>query len=82
MAQSSIPLEAQDYVVNKKPALDWVVERCGVSQHGWGDGRSAVHPAPDLAGDHGEPWDQQDRGIVTSTAHPPTGSVAFKAISL
>ena len=28
---SDIPLEAQDYVVNKKSALDWVVERCGVS---------------------------------------------------
>ena len=26
-----IPLEAQEYVVNKKSALDWVVERCGVS---------------------------------------------------
>ena len=28
---SGIPLEVQDYVVNKKSALDWVVERCGVS---------------------------------------------------
>ena len=28
---SHIPLEAQEYVVNKKSALDWVVERCGVS---------------------------------------------------
>ena len=28
---SDIPLEVQDYVVNKKSALDWVVERCGVS---------------------------------------------------
>ena len=27
----NIPLEAQEYVVNKKSALDWVVERCGVS---------------------------------------------------
>ena len=26
-----IPLEVQDYVVNRKSALDWVVERCGVS---------------------------------------------------
>ena len=24
-------IEVQDYVVNKKSALDWVVERCGVS---------------------------------------------------
>ena len=28
---TGIPLEAQEYVVNKKSALDWVVERCGVS---------------------------------------------------
>ena len=28
---SDIPLEVQDYVVNKKSALDWVAERCGVS---------------------------------------------------
>ena len=28
---SHIPLEAQEYVVNKKSALDWVVERCGYS---------------------------------------------------
>ena len=28
---SHIPLEAQEYVVNKKSALDWVVERCGWS---------------------------------------------------
>ena len=28
---SGIPLEVQNYVVNKKSALDWVVERCGVS---------------------------------------------------
>ena len=28
---SDIPLEVQDYVVNKKSALDWVVKRCGVS---------------------------------------------------
>ena len=28
---TNIPLEVQDYVVNKKSALDWVVERCGVS---------------------------------------------------
>ena len=28
---SGIPLEVQDYVVNKKSALDWVVERCGMS---------------------------------------------------
>ena len=28
---TDIPLEVQDYVVNKKSALDWVVERCGVS---------------------------------------------------
>ncbi len=27
---SGIPLEAYDYVVNGKPALDWVVERQGV----------------------------------------------------
>lgn len=27
----NIPLEAQEYVVNKKSALDWVVERCCVS---------------------------------------------------
>ena len=26
-----IPQEVQEYVVNKKSALDWVVERCGVS---------------------------------------------------
>ena len=26
-----IPQEAQEYVVNKKSALDWIVERCGVS---------------------------------------------------
>ena len=28
---TDIPLEVQDYMVNKKSALDWVVERCGVS---------------------------------------------------
>ena len=28
---SNIPLEAQEYVVNKKSALDWIVERCCVS---------------------------------------------------
>ena len=28
---TGIPLKTQDYVVNKKSALDWVVERCGVS---------------------------------------------------
>jgi len=27
----NIPLEAQEYVVNKKSALDWLVERCKVS---------------------------------------------------
>ncbi|MDT3662609.1 MAG: type ISP restriction/modification enzyme, partial [Anaerobiospirillum sp.] len=27
----NIPQEAQEYVVNKKSALDWIVERCGVS---------------------------------------------------
>ena len=27
----NIPLEAQEYVVNKKSALDWVVERACVS---------------------------------------------------
>ena len=27
----NIPAEVQEYVVNKKSALDWVVERCGVS---------------------------------------------------
>lgn len=31
LSLSDIPLEAQEYVVNKKSALDWVVERCGVS---------------------------------------------------
>lgn len=28
-----IPLEAYDYVVNGKPAIDWVMERQGVSEH-------------------------------------------------
>ena len=28
---SNIPLDAQKYVVNKKSALDWAVERCGVT---------------------------------------------------
>ena len=28
-----IPLEAYDYVVNGKPALEWVMERQGVSTH-------------------------------------------------
>ena len=28
---TGIPLEAQEYMVNKKSALDWIVERCGVS---------------------------------------------------
>ena len=28
---SNIPLEAQEYVVNRKSALDWVVEKAGVS---------------------------------------------------
>ena len=31
LSLGDIPLEAQEYVVNKKSALDWVVERCGVS---------------------------------------------------
>ena len=30
---TGIPLEAYEYVVNGKPALDWVVERQGVSTH-------------------------------------------------
>ncbi len=30
---TNIPLEAYDYVVNGKPALDWIVERQGVSTH-------------------------------------------------
>ena len=30
---TDIPLEAYEYVVNGKPALDWVVERQGVSTH-------------------------------------------------
>ena len=79
---SDIPLEVQDYVVNKKSALDWVVEgladRQRLQQHGRGNGRSAVHPAPDLTCDHGEPWDQQDCGLTASSAHPPTGSVVSK----
>ena len=29
---NNIPLEAQDYIVNLKSALDWVVERCCVKQ--------------------------------------------------
>ncbi|EIM9474491.1 endonuclease, partial [Salmonella enterica] len=28
-----IPLDAYDYVVNGKPALEWVMERQGVSTH-------------------------------------------------
>lgn len=28
----NIPLEAQEYVVNNKSALDWIVDRCCVSQ--------------------------------------------------
>ncbi|MBU3844057.1 MAG: hypothetical protein H9847_04185, partial [Candidatus Anaerobiospirillum pullicola] len=28
---TGIPLEAQEYVVNRKSALDWIVERCGYS---------------------------------------------------
>ncbi len=28
---TGIPLEALEYVVNRKSALDWVVERCGIS---------------------------------------------------
>ena len=27
----NIPLQVQEYVVNRKSALDWVVERCGIS---------------------------------------------------
>jgi len=27
----NIPLEAQEYVVNKKSALDWIVERCRIT---------------------------------------------------
>ncbi|MBK1781592.1 DEAD/DEAH box helicase [Advenella sp. WQ 585] len=30
---TGIPLEAYEYVVNGKPALDWIVERQGVSTH-------------------------------------------------
>ena len=30
---TGIPLEAYDYVVNGKPALDWVVERQSVKTH-------------------------------------------------
>ena len=29
---SDIPIEVQKYVVNKKSALDWIVEECGVNQ--------------------------------------------------
>jgi predicted helicase len=29
----NIPLEAYDYVVNGKPAIEWVMERQGVSTH-------------------------------------------------
>ena len=31
IAIKNIPLEAQEYIVNKKSALDWIVERCCVS---------------------------------------------------
>ncbi|HFG0082865.1 TPA: type ISP restriction/modification enzyme, partial [Escherichia coli] len=29
----NIPIEAYDYIVNGKPALEWVMERQGVSTH-------------------------------------------------
>ncbi|TDK67469.1 DEAD/DEAH box helicase [Sapientia aquatica] len=33
ITMSGIPIEAYDYVVNGKPALEWVMERQGVSEH-------------------------------------------------
>jgi len=33
ITMSGIPLEAYEYVVNGKPALEWVMERQGVSEH-------------------------------------------------
>ena len=33
ITMTKIPLEAYDYVVNGKPALEWVMERQGVSTH-------------------------------------------------
>ena len=30
---TGIPLEAYEYVVNGKPAIEWVMERYGVSTH-------------------------------------------------
>lgn len=33
ITMSGIPLEAYDYVVNGKPALEWVIERQSVTTH-------------------------------------------------
>lgn len=49
---SGIPLEAYDYVVNGKPALDWIVERYQVTV----DKDSGIRNDPnDWAREHGQP---------------------------
>lgn len=49
---SGIPLEAYDYVVNGKPALDWIVERYQVTV----DKDSSIRNDPnDWAREHGQP---------------------------
>ena len=49
---SGIPLEVQDYLVNKKSALDWVVERCGVSVD---KSSQIVYDFNNMAEDKGDP---------------------------
>lgn len=77
----------QDYVINKKSALDWVVEHCGISVDKDSQiindfnnmaekmGDPQVYPAPDSEGDHSEPRDQQDCDLAASTAYPRAGSL-------
>jgi predicted helicase len=33
ITMTNIPVEAYDYIVNGKPAVEWVMERQGVSSH-------------------------------------------------
>ena len=71
---TGIPLEAYDYVVNGKPAIEWIMERYQVSvdkdsgsrndPNDWAreHGPAALHCGPAPAGGAGGHGDDEDRG--------------------
>ena len=68
-------------MVNKKSALDWVVERCGVSID---KASQIVNDFNNMAEEMGDPQYilhliLRVITVTTSSAYPPTGSVASKA---